>query len=56
MTNLLEWQALFTLSEEGCPCSTDPCAISYTCREHIKQDKTWEKQDKSMIYSNDQGN
>ena len=56
MTGLLERQALFTLNEEGFPCSTYPCVISCTCKEYIKQDKTWEQQDKSMIYTNDKGN
>ena len=56
MIDLLECQALSTLSVEGFHCFIDPVVINYTCKEHKKQDKKWEKQDKSIIYINDQGN
>ena len=56
MDDLLEWKALFSLTKEGCPCSMAPCAISCTCIEHRKQDKTWEQQGKSIIYTSDKGN
>ena len=55
MTELLEFQALLTLIFEGSPCFVDPCVIYYTCKEHKKHDKKWEKQDKPMTYTNDQG-
>ena len=56
MTDLLEWQALFTLDMEVCPCFIDPFAIYYTCKENMKKYKIWEKKDKSIIHTNDQGN
>ena len=56
MTELLEYQALLTLDVEGYRCFLDPCVIDCTYEEQKIQDKRWEKQDKPVIYTNDQGN
>ena len=56
MTRLLECKYLFILSAEDYHFFIDPHEIYYTRKEQEKQDKKWEKQDKSMNYNNDQGN
>ena len=54
MHDILECKDIFTLTEEDCPCSTDPYMISCTHIEQWKQEKTQEQLDRLIIYTNDQ--